>query len=97
MICTLAIHLTREGSYTLRVSGNTSSGSSGAGGRDVKHYPTAEALFGELTGFGLGLDVIEAAARELENPESRRRFLKFAVDVQVPFDVLERADIHLFD
>lgn len=97
MLCTLAIHLTREGSYMLRISGSTALGSSGTGGRDSKHYATSDELFRDLDGLGLGSDVATAAARELVNPEARKQFIKFAEDVQVPFEVLEQADIYLFD
>lgn len=97
MLCTLAVQITREGSYMLRIAGSTASGPSGEGGRDSKHYSTADALFVDLHAFGLGSEVVTAAARELKNPEARKRFLKFAENVQIPFDLLERADIHLFD
>jgi hypothetical protein len=95
MLCSLAVHLTREGSYMLRVSGNTSVGPSGTGGRDAKHYPTADALINELKTLGLSDDVRISAARELENPETRKRFVKFAENVQIPFELLERVDIYL--
>jgi predicted kinase len=54
-------------------------------------------LLSELDAFGLGKDVIRAAARALSNPESRKRLVKFAEKVQIPFEVLECADICLFD
>jgi len=97
MLCSLAVHLTREGTYMLRVSGNTSVGKSGTGGRDAKHYPTADALLGELKGLGLSEDVAIAAAHELDNPETRKRFIKFAENVQIPFDLLEGTEIYPFD
>ena len=97
MLCSLEVQLAPEGGYLLRVSGNTAVGRSGTGGRDAKHYPTAEGLLSELGGFGLGNDVVGAAASALGNPESRKRFVKFAEKVQIPFEVLERADICLFD
>ena len=97
MLCSLEVQLAPEGGYLLRVSGNTAVGRSGTGGRDAKHYPTAEGLLSELDAFGLGKDVIRAAAGALSNPESRKRFIKFAEKVQIPFEVLERADIYLFD
>ena len=81
----------------LRVSGTTAAGPSGTGGRDAKHYPTSDALFRDLHAFGVGDEVAGAAARELANPETRKRFLKFAEDVQIPFEMLEQADIFLFD
>ena len=81
----------------LRVSGKTALGPSGTGGRDGKHYSTAEAVYRDLDVLGLSEDVKAEAARVLENPESRRRFLDFAENVQIPFDSLERADIYLFD
>jgi len=96
MLCDLAVHLTREGSYVLRVSGNTSVGASGTGGRDAKHYATADALLNELKTLGRSEDLGIAAARELGNPESRKRFIKFAENVQIPFELMERADIYLF-
>ncbi len=97
MLCSLEVQLAPEGGYLLRVSGNTAVGRSGTGGRDAKHYPTAEALLNELDAFGLGKDVVGAAASALSNPDSRKRFVKFAEKVQIPFEVLERADISLFD
>lgn len=97
MLCTLAVHLTREGTYALRVSGGTTLGPSGTGGRDAKHYPTTDTLFDDLQILGLGEDVLAAAARELMNPNARKRFIKFAEDVQIPFETLEHADIYLFD
>jgi hypothetical protein len=36
MLCTLAVLVSREGSFTLRISGNTVVGPSGTGGRDVQ-------------------------------------------------------------
>jgi hypothetical protein len=81
----------------LRVSGKTAVGRSGTGGRDTKHYPTADALLSEVRGFGVGDDVLVAAERELSGSDVRNRFVKFAEDVQIPFDALERADIYLFD
>lgn len=97
MLCSLEVQLAPEGGYLLRVSGNTAVGRSGTGGRDAKHYSTAEALLTELEAFGLDQDVVRAAARALSNPDSRRRFVKFAEKVQIPFELLERADIGLFD
>lgn len=97
MLCSLEVQQAPEGGYLLRVSGNTAVGRSGTGGRDAKHYPTAEGLLSELEVFGLGGDVVTAAARAFSNPESRKHFVKFAEKVQIPFEVLERADICLFD
>lgn len=97
MLCTLELQQAPEGGYLLRVSGNTAVGRSGTGGRDAKHYPTAEGLLSELEAFGLGVDVIRAAADTLDHPESRKRFVKFAEEVQIPFEALESADILLFD
>lgn len=97
MLCILAVHLNREGGCTLRGSGSTSLGPSGSGGHDAKHYPTAEALFHDLDSLGLQPEAIQAAARQLESPEARKRFLKFASDVQIAFGVLERVGIDLFD
>ncbi|RXH54022.1 hypothetical protein GRAN_4991 [Granulicella sibirica] len=81
----------------LRIAGSTASGASGTGGRDLKHYSTADALFVDLHAFGLGRDVVAAAALELKNPEVRKRFRKFADNVQIPFNLLEQDEIHLFD
>lgn len=97
MLCSLEVQLAPQGGYLLRVSGSTAVGKSGTGGRDEKHYPTAEGLLSELDAFGLGKDVVGAAARAFSSPESRKRFVKFAEKVQIPFEVLERADIYLFD
>jgi len=81
----------------LRVSGSTALGPSGTGGRDGKHYATVDALFSELQAFGLGQDVTTAAGRESMNPKARKRFVTFAENVQIPFELLEQADIYLFD
>ena len=97
MLCNLAVHLTREDACMLRVSGVTAVGPSELGGRDEKHYSTAEALLRELDAFGLNHDVAAAAVRELASPEARMRFVKFAENVQISFDMLERAEIYLFD
>ncbi len=97
MLCSLAVHLTREGSYLLRVSGSTAVGPSGTGGKGAKHYSTADAFFQDLDALGMGTDVATAAAHELANSEARRRFVQFAEGVQIPFEMLEQADIHLFD
>lgn len=97
MLCTLAVLVTREGSFTLRISGNTAVGPSGTGGRDVKNYATANALFEDLRVFGLGDEIAIAASHGCADPESRKRFIKFAEDVQVPFERLERAGLYLFD
>lgn len=97
MLCSLAVQLAPEGGYMMRVSGNTALGPSGTGGRDEKHYPTAEGLLSELDALGLDKDVLAAAARALSNPESRKRFVNFAEKIQIPFEVLERAEICLFD
>ena len=53
-------------------------GSIGHRGGMPKHYPTAEGLLSELDAFGLGKDVVGAAASALSNPESRKRLVKFA-------------------
>jgi hypothetical protein len=86
MVCSLAIQLAREGGYMLRVSGRrqTAVGSSRTGGRDAKHYATADALLRELREFGVGDDVLAAAERELSDPDVRSRFVKFAEDMQIP-------------
>ncbi len=97
MICTLAIRLTPEGGYMLRVSGRTALGSSGTGGRDGKHYSTIEELYRDLDTFELGGEVRAAATVALANSDARKRFINFAEDVQIPFESLERADIYLFD
>jgi len=81
----------------LRVSGRTALGPTGTGGRDVKHYPDADALLSELEAFGLGPDVASAAACVMSDPEVGNRFINFADDVQILFDVLEGAEIYLFD
>jgi len=81
----------------LRIAGSTASGAPGTGGRDSKHCSTADALFVDLHAFGLGRDVVAAAALKLKNPEVRKRFLQFAQSVQIPFNLLEQAEIHLFD
>lgn len=97
MLCSLELKLAPQGGYLLRVSGNTAVGRSGTGGRDEKHYPAPEGLLSELAAFGLGQDVTEAAVHALGDPESSKRFVKLAEEVQIPFEVLERADIYLFD
>lgn len=97
MLCYLAVQLAREGGYMLRVNGSAAVGGSGPGGRDAKHYPTRDALLGELEALGLGPEVIAAAERELNGRDARNRFVKFADNVQIPFETLERADIYLFD
>lgn len=97
MLCTLSIRVAAEGRFMLRVSGKTPLGPSGTGGRDGKHYSTAEAVDRDLDVLGLSADVKAEAARVMSNPESRRRFLDFAENVQIPFESLERADIYLFD
>ena len=81
----------------LRVSGRTALGSSGTGGRAIKCYPAANALLSELKTFGFGPGVVNLAAGVMSDPESRNRFIKFADDVQISFDMLERAEIYLFD
>jgi hypothetical protein len=97
MLCTLAVRLVQDGSYVLRVSGKTALGPSGTGGRDVKTYPTADDLLAELRAFGLGPGVISAAARVMSDREVCNPFINFADNVQVPFDMLERAELYLFD
>ena len=54
-------------------------------------------MLNDLRTLGLSHDIAIAASREVENPETRKRFIKFAENVQIPFDTLERADIYLFD
>jgi hypothetical protein len=81
----------------LRVSGRTALGPSGTGGRDAKRYPAAQALLSELRALGLGPDVANGAASAMSNPEARDRFINFADDVQISFDLLEQAEIYLFD
>jgi hypothetical protein len=97
MLCNLAVRLTEDGSYLLRVSGRTAQGPSDTGGRDVKEYPTVDGLLSDLGTLGLDWDVISAATRVLKAPETRQRFINFAESVQISFEVIERADIHLFD
>jgi hypothetical protein len=81
----------------LRLSGKTALGPSGTGGQDVKCYPAAHALLSELKTFGLGPAVVSAASCVMSDPEARDRFINFADEVQISFDVLERAEIYLFD
>jgi hypothetical protein len=97
MLCNLAVRLAHAGSCMLRVSGRTVLGPSGTGGRDVKCYPAANALLSELKAFGLGPDVVSAAACVMSAPEARNRFINFADNVQISFEILEAAGIYLFD
>lgn len=97
MLCTLSIRVAAEGGFLLRVSGKTALGPSGTGGRDGKHYPNVEDMYCDLDVWGLSAEVKAQAARVLADPDSRRRFLDFAENVQIPFESLERADIYLFD
>jgi hypothetical protein len=41
--------------------------------------------------------VTSAAACVMSDPEARNRFINFADDLQILFEVLERAEIYLFD
>jgi hypothetical protein len=97
MLCNLATRTTEDGGYLLRVSGRAALGPSGTGGRDTKEYATVDGLFGALETLGLGPDVTIAAQRVLSTPEVHHRFHNFAEEVQIPFEILERADFHLFD
>ena len=97
MLCNLAVRLVQDGSCMLRASGKTALGPSGTGGRAVKHYPDAGALLSELKALGLDPGVASAATRVISNPEARKRFITFADDVQISFDMLEGAEIYLFD
>ena len=97
MLCNLAVRVVQDGSCMLRVSGRAALGPSGVGGRDAKYYATADALLSELKTFGLGPGVVSAAARVISDSEARNRFINFADDVQISFDMLERSEIYLFD
>jgi hypothetical protein len=97
MLCNLAVRLVQDGSYMLSVRGRTALGPSGTGGQDVKSYPAADALLSDLKAFGLGPEVVSAAVCVMSDPEARDRFINFADEVQISFDVLERAEIYLFD
>jgi hypothetical protein len=97
MLCNLAVRLVQDGSCMLRVGGRTALGPSGTGGRDVKSYPAADALLCELMALGLDPEVISAAVCVMSDPETRDRFINFADEVQISFDMLERAEIYLFD
>ena len=97
MLCNLAVRLVQDGSCMLRLSGKTALGPSGTGGQDVKCYPAAHALLSELKTFGLGPAVVSAASCVMSDPEARDRFINFADEVQISFDILERAEIYLFD
>lgn len=79
----------------LCTSGKTSLGPSGTGGRDVKHYPDAGAFLRELKALELGPDVASAATRVISDPEARKRFITFADDVLISFEMLERDEIYL--
>lgn len=97
MLCTLAVHIIQDGSCMLRVSGSTALGPSRTGGRDTKQYPSADALLSGLRDLKLDDETCRAAAEQMLHPEVRDRFLTFAKDVQIPFEMLETADIYLFD
>jgi hypothetical protein len=100
MLFNLAVRSTRGDngpSYTLRLIGRTVEGPSGTGGRDTKEYLTAEALLKDLEGLGVTTEVLTKAMRALEDPLSTKRFVDNAENVQIPFEVLEPADIYLFD
>jgi hypothetical protein len=97
MLCTLAIHLVQSGSCKLRVTGRTALGPSSTGGRDVKSYPNTADLLNGLEALGLGPDIVDAAVCIMSDPELRDRFINFADNVQISFDMLERAEIYLFD
>jgi hypothetical protein len=72
MLCTLSIRIAPEGGFMLRISGKTALGPSGTGGRDGKHYSTADALYCDLDVLGVDNDVKGAAARVMADSESRR-------------------------
>ncbi|MGI4828222.1 MAG: hypothetical protein ACRYFU_08540 [Janthinobacterium lividum] len=46
---------------------------------------------------GLHEDVLAAASGFMDGPEYGERFTSIAEEVQISFDLLERADIYLFD
>ena len=99
MLCNLAVRQTREDDavvYLLRFTGKAALGPSGTGGRDAKEYPTPDALLTDLQELGVGPDVLAETVRALEHPKAAARFIDIAEDVQIPFETLQRADIHLF-
>lgn len=100
MICDLAVRRSQQSGselYTLRVSGRTALGSSGTGGRDSKDFATTQALLQALQTLGLPHDSLSLAEEVIADPALQDRFTDIARQVQVPFDVLERHDIYLFD
>jgi hypothetical protein len=97
MLCDLAVHVMKDGSHLLRVSGRTAQGPSGTGGRDTKFYGGPEDVLRDLDEMGVSSDGLAAASQALSIVDVHHRFIKFAENVQIPFEMLEKAGIDLFD
>jgi len=97
MLCNLALRLTEDGGYMLRVSGKTALGPSGTGGKDTKSYASVEAMFRGLEPFRPAPTAISAAVRAINDNRTQTRFITFAEEVQVSFETIEHADFYLFD
>ena len=74
---------------------------SGAGGKDTKEYPTAEALFKDLERLGVRTEVITKTMRALEDPTGDGSDRLWAGELMKPkakvansFDSFERPKIH---
>jgi hypothetical protein len=100
MLCNLAIRRSRERGdepYSLRINGKTSRGPSGTGGTDLIEWLNADAVRSTLQDLGMTADVLAAAEAVINDPRHVDRFIPIAEAVQIPYDVLERAHIYLFD
>lgn len=100
MLCNVAVRRTRiddQDTFALRITGKTAAGPAGTGGQDIKEYTTVEDLLATLEQLGVIHEVIAAATHVLGSEKRSARFTDVAVDIQVPFESLERADIYLFD
>ncbi|MEG9437771.1 hypothetical protein JAO29_16600 [Edaphobacter sp. HDX4] len=83
--------------YSLRITGKTSLGPSGTGGADLIESLNADTVRSTLQDLGMTGDVLAAADAVINDPRHADRFISIAEAVQIPFDVLERAHVNLFD
>ncbi len=82
--------------YILRVAGEHTLGSAGQLGVDQKTFSSGTRFLEFLRVLGLPEETIRRADEAAQQPPGALRFVDFARNEQLAFDVLEKAELDLF-
>lgn len=101
MLCTVALRRMQAQDkgplYSLRITGKTVLGPAGTGGQDTKDSLSADDVRAALQRLRLSEDALATANTIMNDAGYGHLFTVIAEDVQIPFEVLERLDVSLFD